>query len=515
MKQNPSRRTVLTGSVGGGIGMLAGCIGDIGGNEPEAPDGGDGDQSFVIGLHSDPADDQWAVYENVVPYFTQVFEPLVAPGDNLEPVPLLASDWEVLYETTWAFDLRDGVMFHDGTELTADHVVESFDAAFDHWEWLPGWIGVERDGVIATDGSTVEFETTEPFPTFPGTISHHYFGIEHVDADEPPVGTGPFQVEEVDPGKVQLVPNEDYRDGSPTPASLTFQHVADPTTRVLSLEDGEIDVAHDVPKEQANSVEGRSETEIESVLRNHAGLAAVNLYKEPTTDERLRQALNWAVDQEQLVETVLDGFGEPARGPFSKQIPWAIHDELPTYGPDRDRARELVAESSYDGETLSILVDSDDADDRTTAEVLQQWYDEIGVDVEIMQVDPAAWYDTFTDGEAHLTLVGFGSNSASADYLVRAMFHSMGSDNRQLYQADGTGVYNPGEEVDELIESGYRAESVGEKREYYGEVQQLVVETGAIVPLYYDEYVLGHRSEVEGIETHTIDKFIDWTDMTR
>lgn len=506
-----TRRAVLVAATTGSLGGLAGCLGslDVTGSSEQ------NDGEFVVGLHNDPTEDRWSVYGDMVPYFTQVLEPLVGVSENVEPEPLLATDWEQTAETTWRFDLQEDVQFHDGTTLEAKHVVDSFDAVFDHWEWVPGWIGVEPDGVTAVDDRAVEFETTEPFPAFPGTITHHYFGIQRPNADDPPVGTGPFQAESVGNGEVRLIPNEQYRHGEPDPSQVVFEHVEDPNTRVLSLEDGEVDVAHDVPKEQAARVSDNSDTDTVVQLGNHAGLAAVNLYKEPTDDETLRQALNWAVDQEQLVETVLDGYGKPARGPFSSAIPWAIHDDLPTHGPDREHAKSLVEQSNYDDETLSILIDSEEADDRAIAQVLQEWFSEIGVDSEIEQVEPASFYETFTNGEAHLTLVGFGSNSASSDYLVRAMFHSTGSDNRQLYEAEGTGVYNPGEEVDELIEEGYRAETLEEKTEYYGEVQQRVVETGAIVPLYYDEYVLGYRSDVENIDLHPIDKFLDWTELSR
>ncbi|THE63938.1 peptide ABC transporter substrate-binding protein [Salinadaptatus halalkaliphilus] len=468
-----------------------------------------------MGLHSDPTDDDWDAFDYVVPYFTQVVEPLVGVSSDVEPEPLLATDWTAIDDTTWEFDLREGVTFHDGTDLTAADVVASFEATFDHWPWVDGWTGLDPGSTTAVDETTVRFETTDPFPAFPGAISHHYFAIQNHDAADAPVGTGPFEVDTTEDGEVRLVAFEQYRNETPEPSALTFRHLEDDTTRVLSLENGDIDIAHDVPKDQAAAVDEHPETTIQTQVGNHAGLVAVNLYKSPTDDEGLRRALNWAVDQAELVETVLDGIGMPARGPFSSSIPWSIHEELPAYGPDRDRARELVDDSSYDGEELSMLVDSEDGDDSRIAEVLQNWFDEIGVATEIVQVDPASFYDTFVAGEANLTIVGFGSNSAASDYLVRAMFHSRGSDNYQRYEADGTGVYNPGDEVDRLIEDGYRAETGAEKREYYGEVQRRVLETGAIVPLYYDEYVLGTRASVSGIETHPIDKMLEWTELSR
>ncbi|WP_092694692.1 ABC transporter substrate-binding protein [Halorientalis regularis] len=469
-----------------------------------------------MALARDPTQEKWDMFHGVSPYYTHVFEPLVETTDEMETAPLLATDWKAVDETTWDFSLREDVTFHNGKPLTADAVVHSFDRVFKQLSWVPGWIGVEPNGVSAVDETTVRFQTTEPFPAFPGTISHNYFGIQHPDATDPPAGTGPFRVENVEEEQsITLTPYEGYRNETAKPSELTFEWIQDPNTRALSLKKGSADVTQKIPKSRATSLREAPGTAIETQLTPEAGLVAVNLYSSPTDEERLRQALNWAVDQRQIVESVLNGIGQPATGPISSVIPWAAHDDLPTYGPDRQRARELVAQSSYSGETLSILINSQNTDDRTIAQILSGWFDEINVASEIRQVGPASFYDTFTSGEANLTLVGFGSNSAASDYLIRAMFHSEGSDNRKLYEQNGTGVYNPGGEVDRLIEQGYRAETMAEKRDYYGEVQQRVVETGAVIPLYYNEYVFGRQADITGIDWHPVDNMVGWSGLTQ
>ncbi|EMA26839.1 ABC transporter substrate-binding protein [Haloarcula argentinensis] len=490
----------------GAAGLLAGC------SSSEA----DADDSFTVALTRDPTREKWDVYNGITPYYTHVFEPLVDTTAEMETAPLLATDWEAVDETTWEFSLRDDVTFHNGASLTADAVVHSFNRVFEQWAWVPGWIGVTSDGVTAVDDTTVRFETTEPFPAFPGTISHQYFGIQHPDESETPTGTGPYQVDEVKPGQsIRLTPFAGYRDDTANPTELTFEWIKDPNTRVLSLEKGSVDVAQQIPKSRATALADAPETAVDTYLTPEAGLVAVNLYRSPTDDEQLRKALNWAVDQSRIVDSVLNGIGKPARGPISSTIPWSVHDDLPTYGPDRDRARELVAASGYNNETLSILINSKNTDDRTIAQTLSGWFEEIGVTSEIRQVDPASFNDTFTAGEANLTLVGFGSNSAACDYLIRAMFHSEGSDNRKRYQQNGTGIYNPGPEVDRLIEQGYRAETLEAKRDYYAEVQRRVVDTGAVIPLYYNESVFGRQADVAGIDGHPVDNMIEWSGLTR
>lgn len=469
-----------------------------------------------MALARDPTREKWDIYRGITPYYTHVFEPLVDITDDMGTAPLLATEWEAIDGTTWDFSLREGVTFHNGDSLTADAVVHSFNRVFEQLSWVPGWIGVEPDGVTAVDDTTVRFQTTKPFPAFPGTISHNYFGIQHPDATETPVGTGPLQVESVEEEQsITLTPYESYRGETGSFTELTFEWIKDPNTRVLSLQKGSVDIAQKIPKSRATAIDDASGTAIETQLAPEAGLVAVNLYKSPTDDERLRQALNWAVDQSQIVESVLNGIGKPARGPISSIIPWAIHDELPTYGPDRDRARDLVEQSGYSDETLSILINSENTDDRMIAQIISGWFEEINVASEIRQVDPASFYDTFTSGEANLTLVSFGSNSAACDYLIRAMFHSEGSDNRKLHDQNETGIYNPGPEVDRLIEQGYRSETMAEKRDHYGAVQQQVIETGAVLPLYYNEYVFGRQANVSGINRHPVDNRIGWSGLSQ
>lgn len=546
MSGRHGRRTVL-GSVAGGLGLLTGCLGDgdsedakaenqhSSGTEYEAGSGERVDSSFTVGLPSDPTGANWDVYGGATPYYTQVLEPLVGTSEAMEPEPLLATDWEATDDTTWVFDLREGVSFHNGEPLTAAAVVNTFEAVIDRWSHVPGWIGLEPGNVEAIDDRSVEFVTADPFPTFPGTISHSYFGIVHpeTDADSSTVvGTGPFRVERIESGEsVTVVPFADHWRGEgdaggdtenetdvrndPPLEELTFRYYEDPSTRVLALRNEELDLALEPPRNEVSELVDDGATSVDRQLAPRAGFGAVNLYEPPTDDEDLRRALAYAIDQERLVATVLEGVGEPARGPVSSAIPWAARDELPAFGPDRERGANLVESSRYDGETLEILIDGSEPDDRTVAAVLQNWFGEIGVESEIRSVEAAAFYDVFREGESNVSLVTLGSNSAASDYLVRATFHSLGTDNRRLYESEGTGITNPGETVDGLIDEGYRADSLEEKRELYGEVQRRVVETGAALPLYDVEYALARRADVTGVETHPIDKLIDWRGLSR
>lgn len=517
-----TRRKVLTGLGGASTIGLAGCLGDS--DDP----GDDGSEernrdeqtplpSATIALNDDPTRDDWNYYGGVTPYWTNILEPLVWVSNEMELEPWLATDWEQIEETVWEFSLREGVPFHNGEEMTAEHVVFSIEAILEEHAWAPGWLHIESGSTIALDDYTVEFTTTDPFPTFPGTIAHNMVAIQHPDrdhAEDDVIGTGPFAVEAIDPHQeVRTVAFEDYWNDEPTLEELVFRVIEDPNTRALSLENREVDVALSPPRSRIGSIEEDGTTFLERQSRPGAGYVGINIHKSPTDDATLRRALNHAVSQETIVETVLEGVGEPARGPISPIIYWSAHDEIETYEKDDDRAAELVDESGYDGEALTILVANDMVDGSEMAQVLEGSFANIGVETDIQVLERAAYSEAERDGEAHLILKESGSNSGDADYIIYEGFHSDGDVNQRLYRDEGTGLHNLGGDVDELIETGFQTADEETKTDAYKEAQQHIADEAVTIPLYYSEFIAAYHENIDGLELGAIPQFSRWTSL--
>jgi peptide/nickel transport system substrate-binding protein len=147
-----------------------------------------------------------------------------------------------------------------------------------------------------------------------------------------------------------------------------------------------------------------------------------------------------------------------------------------------DQAQSLVDDSSYDGETLDLLVSNEMVDGELLAQVLQQRFDEIGVSVDIQVMEESAFDDAVRNGEAHIELTESGTNSGAADYLIYETFHSEGDMNERLNETEGTGLYNPGDEVDSLIEQGFQTSARDEKEQLYEEALQIVMDEAVVVP---------------------------------
>ncbi|WP_458207925.1 ABC transporter substrate-binding protein [Haladaptatus sp. NG-SE-30] len=523
------RRALQTVGAGSLIG-LAGCSGSSNPDDSSDPYGssttttktddksGGNTKKATVALSTDLTAGTWGVYGGVMPYYTNTLEPLIWVTKDMELEPWLATEWKATGETTWEFTLREDVTFHNGEPLTAEAVVFSFKQILDEWSWAPGWLHVKKNGVKALDETTVEFTTTDPFPTFPGTIAHNMVAIQHPDRDRKAgevIGTGPFKVEKVKKEQfVETTAFEDYWNESPKLSELKFRVITDANTRALSLSAHETDVAYQPPRNKIKSLEKASKTNVETQGSPSAGYIGINLYKSPTDDAKLRKALNYAVNQKAIVESILSGIGKPARGSIAPSIYWSAHDQLSEYGPNKSKAKSLVEASNYNGEALKLLVSTDMTDGKLLAQAVSQQMEAVGVTIDIQVLEDAAFNDAERNGKGHLALSEKGTNSGAADYVIYESFHSEGDMNERLYGDEGTGLYNLGSKVDSLLEKGFQTGKKEKKKSAYREVQRLVAEKAVIVPLYYSEYVVASFRDVKNLDLRPIPEMVRWDSLT-
>jgi len=519
-----SRRRFLGVLGAGGVAALAGCAGNgqddgTDNGTTDEPDGSDLQESLTISLGYTPnvVGEFWVNIYGMMPYFTAVVEPLVWVNDETELEPWLATDWEPTGDRTWEFTLREDVTFHNGEPFNAEAVVFSFGEIFEKFSNARGFTHIDGpDAVRPIDDQTVEFTTVDPYPNFPGQIAHNMAAMQApqaVDVEDKPIGTGMFQMEEREKDQRAVVTAFDgyWRDADPTVGEITYRVIDDPSTRVLSLESHDVDIAYNLPTAPVNSLRQNEETDIHLQQRPQIIYVALNVHRSPTEDVRLRQALNYATDQDLLVDTIMEGIGTPATGPVPEIIYWSAHDEVRRYAPDGEtfgqdfeRARALVDDSDYDGETLEMLVNPRMALGSEIAEVVQDWYDQVGVDTDINRLEYAAFLERWAAGEAHLRVGDNGVFNGAPDFLMYGLFHTEDEENL---------VMAPGGELDELIERARQSRDRDEIVQYYTEAQKLLMEDAIVVPLYYDEYIVGSNRDVSGLHTPPIMQMVKWEDL--
>lgn len=505
-----SRRRLLHLAGAAGFASLAGCPGQD--SEPNGDSEGELQNSVTIGATALSYHNYWGLSA-----MTRAFEPLVAYDLEMRPIPWLATDWERTDEDTWEFTLRDGVTYHNGDQLIADTVISRANQWLSEADWVtePGGINTTAEGISKADDMTIEMKTIEPDARqYANMVEVKTFGAH---PDGPPrfmetyedlIGTGPFQFDEaVEDQYVEISAFDEYWGGNPESdgphvEEMTVRAFEDRNTAALALLGEEVDLALELPVSQAETIENAEDTKIETQAKSSTTELRINLETEPTSDVTLRKALNYAIDKEQLIEATQNGLAVPARGTLAPMFWAAAYDSLPEYGPDTDQASELVEESSYDGETLEYVTTEEVPRSSTlVAEVIQQSFDEIGVDMEIQTVGSSTWSERISAGDGHLF-----TNTEWLNFMGEFF-----SEVRRFGSPEG-GIYfhehptnQPRQEVQDELDPllAEAATSTDETyRELMVEIQEIIMEEALLLPLFHQEYLVGMRTGIEGVDWH-------------
>jgi peptide/nickel transport system substrate-binding protein len=273
--------------------------------------------------------------------------------------PALAEDWDVSEDgSEYTFYLRQDVTFHNGEPFNADAVVFSWerakDAGFEYsnlWQLATTVEKIDDYTVkIATDGPDALFLTTVADNW--AIIPPQYFqevGQEGFDAH--PVGTGPFVfVEWVKGDRIVMEANPDYwQEGTPKIENLIFRPIPESATRVAAIQTGEVDIVTRLSSEEATSLLGvPNVTVIKYPVERVYYIAFNNMTTgigQPTEDALVRQAMNYAVDVDAIVDALFDGFAKPAIGFVSTGE--LGYDNAEPFGYDPDKARDLLTQAGY------------------------------------------------------------------------------------------------------------------------------------------------------------------------
>jgi peptide/nickel transport system substrate-binding protein len=353
------------------------------------------------------ADDDVQTFDPIVPTDNMsiwtmllVYDQLIrvaADGTSLEPG--LAESWEVSDDLlTYTLHLRDA-QFHDGSTAVAGDVVYSLNrAAKDETSTWKEMVEV-ISSIEAPDDKTVVITLSKVWSPFEADLALFACSIVSQAAHEAqgdelwnkPVGTGPFMLDSWDKGsELVLKKNPNYWDaGKPYLDEVVFRVLIDANSRMLQFQGGELDIATAVPYSQIESLKSNPDVVVlqDSVARfDYIGM---NVSREPWTDKNLRQAINYAVDNQQIIDNVLFGSAVFA----NTYLPlMAGHSEtVAGYPFDLDKAKELVAQSAYaDGWKGELLIGSGDPVADQISQIVAAQMKEIGGDITVTAQEPAA-----------------------------------------------------------------------------------------------------------------------------
>ena len=445
----------------------------------------------AIGAEPDQLDPHVTSSYNSFQVLENVFDTLVEPDENLEMVPALAESWEISEDgLTYTFDMRDGVTWHDGSPVTAGDVVYSFD----RWATNNGWRFGTVGSVEAPDDDTVVFTLTAPTPNmlanlgaYKGLAIVQEANVESGDITTAPIGTGPFALGAWNTGdSIEIVRNDAYWGGDVALDGVTYRFVPDPTVAITNVQSGEAHWTSNLPPQQVGNLMDSEDVVVQAVPSNDYWYFTLNKAREPFDDLRVSRALAYAIDREAIAQATNFGNATVNQTAIPETSGWYF-DYAP-YTRDLEQAQALLEEAGVSDLTIDLMVSSDHPQSVTAAQVIAANAADIGVNVEIRQLDFSTWLAEQGEGNFDGFLLSWIGNIDPGDFYY-AQHHSSGGFNAHSYS-------NP--EVDTLLDQA-AAESDREARKaLYDQAATLIVDDASYVYLYNPQIIHGMSPDVEG-----------------
>lgn len=434
-----------------------------------------------------------------------IYSRLVEADENMQIHPGLAESWQQLDDKTMQFKLRKGIKFHNGDDFTAEDVKFSFERMMKSPRIAFVLPPIERIDVV--DDYTVNIVTKTPFGPLLAHLSHPALGMvskklltENPEAlKEKPIGTGSYKFKEWIYGdKLVLEKNEDFYDKNERGLKyIIFKNVVEASNRAIGLETGEIDIATPISSVDEENIKNNPKLQLltkPSISYTYIGM---NMTKAPLNDIRVRKAINYAIDKQAIIDVILNGNGKIATSPIAPGV-FGFTDKTKNYEYNVEKAKELMKEAGYEnGFTTSILVFSGEANTQT-AEIVQAYLKEIGIDLKIEIVEVSAYWDMTERGVHNLFLGSWGVVTGDADYGLYAMYHSSakgGAGNRDFYE---------NEKVDELLDKAKTEIDPETRKKLYEEAQILIVNDAPDVMLYNRNLTVGAQKYIKGLGIHPV-----------
>lgn len=459
--------------------------------------------TLVAGWAQDPVglDPHVTSARSSVAILENVLDNLVSVTAEGELEPALAESWEVSEDgLTWTFNLRDGVMFSNGRPLTAEDVVYTYERILDP-ETGSGnaYLLDSVASITAPDESTVVFELEEANAVLLNNLaSSKQLGIiaresvEEGTINTQPIGTGPFKITDFQPGvKVMLERNENYwKEGLPYLDAIDIRIIPDESVRRTALVSGDIDWTISVPGQSVEELKARDDIIVDEVPAGAYWYIGVNTEREPLNDPRVRQAISYALNRENIAEAATFGNAEPTQDPIPSSSTWNYG--YAPYEQNLERARELLSEAGVpDGFELEIMPTTQFEESVRIAQVLQAELANLGIQADIRTLEWAEWLEEQGAGNYDTYVCSWNGGTDPEDYFYAQ--HKTG----EVFNF--TGYSNP--TVDELLEEGRVTQDFDARKEIYAEINQQIVDDAPYIYLYNPLEINAYQTYVQGYNT--------------
>ncbi|MFS0577029.1 ABC transporter substrate-binding protein [Sporosarcina sp. 179-K 3D1 HS] len=451
-----------------------------------------------------------------------IYETLLNFGEQDTSIqPGLATEWEPSEDgLTYTFKLREGVKFHDGSDFNAEAVVKNFERwangdadTFPYYNSMfGGFKGDEGhiiESVTADSDYTVVFKLKRAQAPFLKNIAMDMFAIASPTAFEQgddqfernPVGTGPFKFVEWRPNETITIEKfEDYwQEGLPKLDKVIFRSIPDNSARLNELLSGGIDLADGINPSDGVKIENDEKLQLFERPSMNVGYLGMTVTRPPFDKKEVRQALNYAIDKQAIIDSFFEGRADIAKNPMPPSIS-GYNDDIEPYEYNPEKAKELLAAAGladgFEMELWAMPVPRPYMPDgMKVAEVIQKNLADIGITAKIVSHEWGTYLELASKGDADAFMLGWTGDNGDPDNFLYVLLDedNIGSNNYTYYKND--------ELHDIFIEA--QTEVDEEKRiELYKKAQEIIHEEAPWVPLAHSTPLLGGVKELTGLKPH-------------
>ena len=438
---------------------------------------GDDSSKITIGIPQDidGLDPHYATGAGTKEVLFNLFEGLVKPDENGNLNPAVASEYTISEDNkVYTFTLRDGIKFHDGSNVTVEDIKYSIErnAGTDGSEPLISSYS-NIDSVNIIDDKHVEVVLKEGDSDFLTQLTVAIIPASNADPATNVIGTGPYKYVSSSPQENFIMTRyDDYWGDKAYIKDVVFKIEANSDAVVMDLNGGSIDMYARITSTQVEQLS--EDFEVYEGTMNLVQALYLNNAEKPFDDVRVRQALCYAINPQEIMDYVSDGAGtEIGSAMFPSFTKYFLPELNDTYNTDFDKAKELLAEAGYpDGFEFTITVPSNYTQHVDTAQVLSEQLKNIGVKANIQEIEWNSWIsDVYSDRKYQSTVVGVDASTLAASSLLARYVSDAGRNFTNFNSAA----------YDEAYANAQNTSDDSAKTEYYKECERILSEEAASV----------------------------------
>ncbi|MED4780050.1 ABC transporter substrate-binding protein [Brevibacillus choshinensis] len=469
-------------------------------------------QTITLAMEAEPIslDPQNVTDGNSISVQSTMYEGLLTFTDKMEPVPLLATEYKFNDNATeLTFTLREGVTFHDGSPFNADVVKANLDFVLDEKNGLArrNFFSFIKE-VVVKDPTHVTIVATSPNSTMLSYLAHPAASMKSLEVikkkqadpnfnlDRTPVGTGPYKFSEwKDNQYVKVVPFDNYwnKDLKAKAESIVYKPVTEASTRINMLKAGETDIVTKLPTLNAKEIASDSKFNVFTGPSLNVYYVGINMREKKYQDKKVRQAMNYAINKDDLIAGVLDGYGKVADSPIAPNTYGYAQQKVYEYNPDL--AKKLLSEAGVKDGFEATLWTRNSSEFIAIAENVAMQLGKVGIKAKVQAFESGTLFDMLDNNKGTDLWIGrWSPGTGEVDYGIRPNFHT-----KSFGPANNNSGFYSNAQVDKLLDDAISTANKDESLKKYAEVQKIIVEDAPWVFLHVPENVVAKSSNVSNV----------------